>query len=195
MNRRYLIIGLVLFVGIAAGMLLGFLLGRSGKVRIPGEETTFTAYLTGYSYFDNTPPGSSAVAFPRSKGYATVHDRADGTGTYNNPVTLAVGHSLSDQGDIPDFDPGTMFYIPDFKKYFVVEDICGDGGSPQDGPCHAGYQEYAWLDVWVGGQAGESADAADACENRITGTHRVILSPSPRYAVEPGSLLQSKACK
>ena len=47
------------------------------------SEQRFTAYLTGYSYWDNTPPGSSAIARP------VVHRRAGGSGTYNDPVTIA----------------------------------------------------------------------------------------------------------
>ncbi len=194
MNRN-VIIGLLLLAAIAAGILLGFLLGRSGKIRIPAEETSFTAYLTGYSYFDNTPKGSLAIAFPASKTHPTVHLEAGGSGTYNDPVTLAVGHAHVGGVDMPDFVPGTRVYVPDFKKYFVVEDECGDGATPQKSGCHAGYNGYIWLDVWVGGQDTDTSDATSACEHKITGLHTIVLEPSSGYPVQAGSVLVSKLCE
>ena len=45
-------------------------------------EKAFSAYLTGYSYWDNTPPGSAAISKP------VIHRRAGGTGKYNDPITI-----------------------------------------------------------------------------------------------------------
>ena len=52
------------------------------------NERRFNIFLTGYSYWDNTPPGSAAIARP------VVHRRAGGTGTYSDPITIAVGYRL-----------------------------------------------------------------------------------------------------
>ncbi|MDT7631860.1 MAG: hypothetical protein QOI50_3790, partial [Pseudonocardiales bacterium] len=44
-------------------------------------------WLTGYSWQDNTPPGSSVVGEP------VLHQQAGGTGTFADPITVAVpGH-------------------------------------------------------------------------------------------------------
>lgn len=51
--------------------------------------TITTAYTTAFTWFDNTPPGSSAICCPR------IHSTAGGTGTYADPITVAIGHSTA----------------------------------------------------------------------------------------------------
>ena len=41
-------------------------------------------FVTGYTYWDNSPPGSAQIARPQ------VHDRAGGVGTWKDPITVAV---------------------------------------------------------------------------------------------------------
>ncbi|MBC7836277.1 hypothetical protein H7X87_00660 [Acetobacteraceae bacterium] len=144
----------------------------------------FEAYVTGYSYWDNTPPGSSAI----SNG--VVHDEASGIGTYADPITLAVGHSIINGKDILDYPPGTRFYFPYLKKYVMVEDTCGDGDTPQDGPCHSGYEGHPWLDLYVDGKD-VSRSASTNCMNSITDVHTVIQNPALTYAVVAGSLSET----
>jgi hypothetical protein len=141
------------------------------------------AYVTGYSWFDNTPPGSSAIAFP------VLHGTAGGTGTFADPITVAVGHTISNGTDTPDWPTGTRFYIPNLRRYFIVEDACGDGSSPQNGACHRGFPSPAttWLDVWVGGQGGDNA-GADACMSAFTDVWTAIKDPAPDYAVVAGDI-------
>lgn len=145
----------------------------------------FNAYVTGYSYFDNTPPGSADIALP------VIHDKAGGTGTYDDPITLAVGHVISGGVSTPDFPAGTRFYLPYLQKYFIVEDVCGDGSRPQNGPCHTGYPSdaEAWLDVWIDG-AGGSNRIADECMSSITGVHGVIQDPPATLTVVPGTIYE-----
>lgn len=143
-------------------------------------ETRFDAYITGYSYYDNTPPGSADISHP------VIHSKAGGTGTYADPITLAVGHSLTGGKDTLDYPAGTKFYIPGLRRYVIVEDTCGDGGSPQNGPCHTGYQGHPWLDVWVG--KGASKSASDACMDKITEVHTVIQNPLSTYSVVTGDI-------
>jgi hypothetical protein len=149
----------------------------------PADERTVTAYVTGYSYFDNTPPRSDTVSHP------VVHRRAGGKGTYADPITVAVGHSRQDGRDVLDWAPGTRFYIPSLRRYFVVEDTCGDGRRPQDGPCHTGYPRGSstWLDVWVGG-ARAARSRSDACMSRITHVATVLVDPARDYVVSAGPL-------
>jgi hypothetical protein len=146
-------------------------------------ETRISAYLTGYSYWDNTPPGSSEISHPR------VHEVAAGAGTYADPITVAVGHDLSSGSDVLDWPAGTRFYLPYLKRYVIVEDTCGDGSSPENGPCHTGYPSPAltWLDIWVGGQNADRT-ASDRCMSAITGVHTAIKDPGPDRPVSSGEL-------
>jgi hypothetical protein len=153
-----------------------------------------TAYTTGYGYWDNTPAGSAAVSHP------VLHRTAGGTGTWADPVTVAVGHSITGGVDTLDYPAGTRLYVPNLQKYLIVEDTCGDGDTPQNGPCHTGAPAgtSVWLDVWIGGSSGTQA-AADACGSALTdangAAHTVIVNPSVRtYKVTPGDVLSGGAC-
>jgi hypothetical protein len=163
-----------------------------------GTERTFKAYVTGYDFYDNTPPGSSAIAYSREWDSRTLHTVAGGVGTYADPITVAVGHSISNGVDTPLFLPGTRFYLPYLRRYFIVEDTCGDGATPQNGPCFTGYKTYApnaeaWLDVWVGGGSSTQGQSA-ACMGAITGEHTVIQNPANDYAVVAGEISANGSC-
>jgi hypothetical protein len=160
--------------------------GDSGSTAT--AEPRLRGYVTGYSYWDNTPPGSSAISHPR------IHDVAAGSGTYADPITVAVGHDMSNGENVLDWPAGTRFYLPYLHRYFIVEDTCGDGPTPERGPCHTGYPSPAvtWLDVWVGGQHADQA-ASDACMNAITGVHAVIRNPGPGHPVTSGELTDNCA--
>lgn len=150
---------------------------------VEGEQS-MTVFLTGYSYWDNTPRGSARIARP------VIHQSAGGTGTYDDPITLAVGHVKRGSTSTMDYPAGTRFYVQELSKYAIVEDLCGDGNNPQNGPCHSGYQGYEWLDIYVGGRSvGE--DLSDACMYRITGVQTVILNPQRGYPVLPGEISTS----
>jgi hypothetical protein len=171
----------------------------SKPVSHPGE-VKLVAYTTAYTYFDNTPPGSSIIAFPKSDGFPTLHEVAGGTGTYSDPITVAVGHVMSGGVDTPDFAPGTRFYLPNLRRYFMVEDTCGDGDHPQDIPCHKLNDEAAstgatvWLDLWIGGDANSSEAEAAACASEVTGGHLILLKPAAHYAVSAGPVLSGMVC-
>lgn len=141
-------------------------------------------YLTGYSYWDNTPPGSARIARP------VVHRRAGGSGTYDDPITVAVGHSKSGGQSRMDYPAGTRFYFPNLMKYGIVEDLCGDGPRPQNGPCHTGYNGLPWIDIYVGGRSISSA-SADQCMRSITGVQSAILNPSRGLPVQQGEIALS----
>lgn len=149
-----------------------------------GEVLLPKVYVTAYSWFDNTPAGSPTISHP------VLHKTAGGTGTYEDPVTVAVGHSLETGEDVLDIPAGTRIYVPSVRRYFIVEDTCGDGPSPEDGPCHSGAEEFGdaslWIDLWIGGEGG-SAALAHSCAKAITGVHTVILSPGGNYLVASGA--------
>lgn len=150
----------------------------------PGEVVS-QMYTTGYAARDNTPAGSTRIDMPGHTG------NAGGTGTYADPITVAVGHSIINGNDIPDFAYGTMFYIPNVQRYFKASDLCGDGNQPQNGPCHTGYQGKTWIDLYVGASLDK---AVLTCEDNITGIHTVILNPASTHKVTPGAIYET-GCK
>ena len=147
-------------------------------------ETAFNIYLTGYSYWDNTPPGSAEISKP------VIHRKAGGKGTYSDPITIAVGHVIIGSRQTLDFKAGTRFYIPNLRKYVIVEDVCGDGHRPQDGPCHTGRNGLPWLDIYVDGRRSASGEATQ-CARRITSVQKIIMNPSRDYPVVSGPLTES----
>ncbi|KQN88722.1 hypothetical protein [Arthrobacter sp. Leaf69] len=118
-----------------------------------------------------------------------LHKKAGGTGTYADPVTIAVGHSLETGKDVLDVPAGTRIYLPDVRRYFIVEDTCGDGPVPEEGPCHAGADEHGdtstWLDIWIGGE-GESEAFADDCTEQVTGVRAAVFHPADNFVVASG---------
>ena len=148
------------------------------------REVRFTAFVTGYSYWDNTPAGSAAIARP------VIHRRAGGTGTYDDPITLAVGHSIVGNRQTLDYPAGTRFYLAGLRKYAIVEDVCGDGARPQNGPCHTGRDGRPWLDIYVDG-SNSPRRASDSCMSRLTRFHTIIQHPAPHYPVVAGPLTES----
>jgi hypothetical protein len=141
-------------------------------------------YVTAYTWFDNTPVGSPTISNPK------LHKTAGGSGTYDDPVTIAVGHSLESGTDVLDYPPGLRIYIPDVRRYFIVEDTCGDGDAPEEGPCHTGAEEFGdasvWLDMWIGGED-ESADFTRRCTRKVTGVRTAVFDPPDNYVVAAGN--------
>src|SRR5918997_6509283 len=116
-----------------------------------------TAWLTGYSLEDNSPAGTRATSSGRKAG---------GTGTFDDPITLAVGYAGGDE-----FPVGTVFYVPLVRAYFVVEDRCGGCSDATD------EGEYT-IDLWVG------SDPDASCMYAITGAHTVVRDATRGWAVE-----------
>jgi hypothetical protein len=101
--------------------------------------------VTFYGWADNTPAGA-AIAFP------TIHAKAGGTGTYDDPLTFAT--------DRDEWPPGTRLYVPFIQKYVVMEDSCTKCSSDWD----AG---IAHIDIWMTSEASYST-ALLACEKAWT---------------------------
>lgn len=144
------------------------------KGSIPtGSEQTITANLTGFSFQDNTPPGSSTISMP------ILHKVAGGTGTFADPITTAVpGHA----GSGVETPKGTRLYVAKLKRYFIVE----DSGATKESTKH--------FDLWVGGQ-GFTKSQSDKCESSYTGKAPVILNPPAGEPVTPGQLTGANGCK
>jgi hypothetical protein len=149
------------------------------------ERIVSTVYTTAYTWYDNTPAGSATISHP------VLHKTAGGTGTYGDPITIAVGHSLATGKDVLDFPAGTRIYLPDVRRYFIVEDTCGDGRHPENGPCHQGANadgtnSTLWIDMWIGGQS-MSATRADSCASKVTNVRTAVFNPASNYVVAPGA--------
>ncbi len=124
-------------------------------------------FVTGYTYWDNSPPGSAQIA------RSVIHDRAGGNGTWKDPITVAVGFG-------PRFAFGTKFYLPELKKYFIVEDLCGACSDGRNGGAYT-------LDIWLDGSH-LSSGGASSCAAKITGTQPAIKDPSSDLPVDSGSV-------
>ena len=186
-------------IAIVAAVATGAFALAMGSVAAPTPivgELIPAAYTTGYTWFDNTPPGSTAISHP------VLHSRAGGTGTYADPITMAVGHSLETGEDVLDYPAGTRFYLPHVRRYFIVEDTCGDGATPQDRGCRdlasAPSGARTWLDLYVGGAAGDDEAAVQACAGKVTDgdteLHEVIKDPASTHPVVPGPLFGDGRC-
>lgn len=138
------------------------------------DATGETAYVTAYSWHDNDPPGSAAIAYPDIRG----RGEASGSGTFEDPVTAAVPEGSP-------YTPGTVLYLPHIQRYVIVEDSCGTSTAAPDG-C------TAELDVWVDG-ADIGADAADECMSSITGDFEVVVDPAADLPVAGGTICNAVA--
>jgi hypothetical protein len=148
--------------------------GPSHQRGSEGAPKQLTIWLTGYSWQDNTPPGSSKVGEP------VLHQVAGGTGTFADPITVATPGHAGDQA----WEPGTKFYLPTMQRYVVVEDS-GAAKEPEGTDTH--------LDMWIGGRDGTKA-ATDACENQFTGKVPAQVNPPDGLPVMAGEIFSGGQC-
>lgn len=135
---------------------------------VTGGKVLANVYITGYADGDNTPKGVPTVDLDGHHGVA------GGNCTYANPTTMAVGHVITNGNDVGDFAYGTIFYVADINGqgcYFIAQDTCGDGNTPQNGACHKPEEGSLQLDAYVGPNGSES------CEEKMTTIHTVIQNP------------------
>ncbi len=147
-----------------------------------GTQTAVSTIITWYGYNDNSGQteeqhGSAAIAYPQNGGYPTLHNEAhEGAGTYSDPVTFAA----PDKDLSSTFPIGSVIYVPLVKKYFIMEDKCGDTDAEgcQNGANHA--------DLWMGPAQSQDANSLDACEGQATpgSAVNVIINPSPDLEVD-----------
>lgn len=146
--------------------------GSGGGPAYTGTSKQLKIELTGYSYQDNTPPGSAEVSNP------VLHKKAGGTGTYADPITVAVPGKGSGI-----FKAGSRFYLPTVKRYVIAEDTGASAAGSGDGH----------LDMWIGGEGGTKS-ATDACMNKITGDVPAEYNPPPGRPVLPGPIYANGKC-
>lgn len=149
--------------------------GKAGKPdgtateKAAGKQVTID--LTGYSWWDNTPAGSAEVGNP------ILHKEAGGTGSYADPITVAVPKTR--------YRPGTRFYLPTVRRYVIIEDS-GASSASSGSDTH--------LDMWVDGRGG-SESAVSACMDRITGKVPAEVNPPPGRPVMSGPIYSGGSCR
>ena len=110
-----------------------------------GATTTGSYYVTWYGWPDNDPAGT-AIAYPKSDGYPTIHNGAGGIGTFDDPVTFAAKSGK--------FPIGTKLYVSYIKKYVILEDTCASCTGD-------------WIDIWMESD-GNNEDKVIDCEEHWT---------------------------
>jgi hypothetical protein len=154
-----------------------------------GSQQSITTVVTWYGYNDNSGQtenqhGSADIAYPKSDGYPTLHNHAtEGKGTYTDPVTFAAPNK-----DLKSSFPiGSIIYVPLVKKYFIMEDECGDDDPQgcQNGTNHA--------DLWMGPAHEVNGTKLDDCEGNATPDSpvKVIINPSSSLAVDTTQMYTS----
>jgi hypothetical protein len=156
----------------------------NARIRPATAEKSFTnAYVTSYGHWDNNPPGTAAICC------AAMHRVAGGKGTYADPLTVAADYRSA---RLMQFAPGTRFYIPNLRAYFVVEDRTGEQQATNTRE-HGGSNPH--LDVWADGRT-SSASSLRSCQHSITHTGlRVIQNPKSNYVVVAGPLSANNRCR
>lgn len=122
------------------------------------EERT-SVYLTAGTYADHA-----------GQTHPILHTSPGGVGTYEDPVTLSVGSTVTLGATYLAHNAGRRIYLPALHQYGIVEDTYGRGTSVR---------------VYVGGQS-RGTSSATSCAARVTGRHAVIIDPGPGYPVTLG---------
>ncbi len=131
----------------------------------PQAQPNATGRFLLFSARDNEPRGSRDIAYPN-----VLHGQAGGSGTFGDPITFATRQNA--------MRPGTRIYVPDFKRYFILEDVCGDCGSGD-------------LKLW----AGATTDSGvSSCEQSLQRTAPYQVNPPDGLPIVTGDLYQNGRC-
>jgi Ricin-type beta-trefoil lectin domain len=138
--------------------------------------------VTLYGWPDNSPPGD-AIAYPEDEGYPTIHNVASGTGTYSDPITYA-----TDQAELA---IGTIVYYPYLHRYFIMEDDCTECDEDWTGQGPDGGPGLHHIDLWIGGEGGDSSDVINCEDNLTQNSEQVIIDPPGNEPVDTTPLFNS----
>jgi 3D (Asp-Asp-Asp) domain-containing protein len=129
--------------------------------------------MTFYGFPDNDPDHSKQIKYP------IKHQEAGGTGTYDDPITVAV----VTQSNGGNWSPGTLMYVPSLQKYLIVEDECANCDKDQ-------------IDVWMNSDQNCSDDVILACENTLTpaGPVEVEINPPAGQSTVSAPLFDTNTC-
>lgn len=167
-RNRILLTAVIVAVALICSVPAAFA-GDYGK---PAQAYKIKAFITGYSWYDNTPRGSADICC------GVIHENASGTGTYKDPITVAVPGS---QGDM-ETPPGTRLYFPHAMRYGIVED---------SGATEMSRKHFDW---WVDGRNYSESNSED-CMSEITGLYTIVVNPRQGLPVTVGSLTGPDGCR
>jgi hypothetical protein len=120
-----------------------------------------------YGARTNEPRGSRDIAYPN-----VLHGQAGGTGTFDDPLTFAARDGA--------FKLGTKIYVPDVKRYFILEDLCSQCSG-------------TGLNLWAG-PANDSGLTDCTRSLARSGDRPYVVNPPAGLPVVPGDLYQSGRC-
>ena len=155
----------------------------SGTAR---ASTTRNFLVTLYGWPDNSPPGND-IAYPESDGNPTIHNVASGTGTFADPITYA-----TDKSELP---VGTKVYYPFLHRYFIMEDDCTECDEDWTGQGPDGGPGLYHIDLWIGGQNGNSNDVINCEDNLTQNSAPAIVNPPSNEPVDTTPLFNSSGNK
>lgn len=162
------------------------LLGLTVSSGTARASTTRNFLVTLYGWPDNSPPGN-AIAYPANEGNPTLHNVASGTGTYADPITYA-----TDKAELP---IGTKVYYPFLHRYFIMEDDCVECDQDWTGQGPDGGPGLYHIDLWIGGQNGNSNDVINCEDNLTQNSAPAIVNPPGNEPVDTTPLFNSSGNK
>jgi hypothetical protein len=108
-----------------------------------------------------------------------LHKEAGGSGTYEDPMTLA--------GAPSEWPVGTRFYVPYLQKYFVMEDYCETCVKEWDNG------KAYHIHLWLGGDSSSDTQQLTACETSLTRVStEVEINPPAGKEVSTTPLFDAK---
>lgn len=135
-------------------------------------------WISTYTYQSNGNGDNANIEYANDYGYPTVHNLADGTGTYSDPITFA---SQKDE-----FRPGQRIYIPVLHRYFMKEDWCST--------CYTRKDRKWQTDLWIGKVSRAQLNSTDP-HDAINWWFRtaIIVNPPRGLKVNTGPLEQVRS--
>ncbi|KAJ5398340.1 hypothetical protein N7509_006453 [Penicillium cosmopolitanum] len=126
--------------------------------------------ITFYGFPDNSPPGSGTAYNCGGRNYI-----AGGSGTYDDPVTIATAPG--------ELDVCEIVYLPLLTKYGRREDDCAQ--------CTTDYSNgEPHIDIWTGSSNINGGQNQIDCEDNLTygGRYTIVRNPPTNYGVNTSPL-------
>lgn len=177
-NLLVLALTALTLVGCGDEFTLPFGLGSEGS--FGGERRVYGA-VTFYGYDDNDngagTRGSAAIAYPGLHRIAT-----EDLGTYERPSTFATDRRIAARG--------ARIYIPKFRKYYIMEDLCGACETSAD-------RGQIKVDLFMGGNTALQGQPLVDCQRQHTTAaqaEEIIFNPGPYHPVDTTPLFKNGIC-
>lgn len=177
---RFSILMLFVLALIGCGEEFTLPFGLSNESSYGGEHTVYGA-VTFYGFDDNDDGagtrGSAAIAYPGLHRIAT-----EDVGTYERPSTFAADRRIAARG--------ARIYIPKFRKYYIMEDLCGACQTSAD-------RGQVKVDLFMGGNTALQGQPLVDCQRaHTTADHveEIIFNPGPSHPVDTTPLFKNGVC-